>query len=54
MNKITRDFVSEEKREYRFKIGQLLASALSGFLAGVIVASIVWMIALQYLMNMAG
>ena len=48
MNNIVRDFISEEKREYRFKIGGLIASALSGFLAGIVVASIIWVIALQY------
>ena len=48
MNNITRDFVSEESREYRMKIGGILASALSGFIAGIIVASIIWMVAFRY------
>lgn len=40
MNKVTRDFVSDEKRDFKFKIGHILASGLTGFLAGVIVTGI--------------
>ena len=40
MNKILRDFISEEHREFKIKIGKLLASSLAGFVAGVIVTSI--------------
>ncbi|MEK7464668.1 MAG: hypothetical protein AAB617_02730 [Patescibacteria group bacterium] len=36
-----RDFVSEEERQYRYRIGKLLASSLSGFVAGVIFTSII-------------
>jgi len=43
MNKITRDFVSEEKREYNFRIGNTVASALAGFVAGAIAAIIVFL-----------
>jgi len=42
MNNLLKDFVSTEPRDYSFKIGHDLASALSGFATGVIVASIVW------------
>lgn len=42
MNSITRDFVSEEPREYGFKFGHTIASALSGFIAGVLATGIVW------------
>ena len=45
MNKFLKDFVSEEERYFEFKIGKMLASSLSGFIAGSVVASIVWMIA---------
>ncbi|HPW34150.1 MAG TPA: hypothetical protein PK367_00090 [Candidatus Paceibacterota bacterium] len=31
-----RDFYSEEGRVYKFKIGKLLASSLSGFVAGIL------------------
>jgi len=49
MNNITRDFVSQEQREYKIKIGGILASALSGFIAGIIVASLIWMVAFRFL-----
>jgi len=42
MQKIFRDFVSDEKREFKYKLGRLIASGLSGFIAGVIAASIFW------------
>jgi len=41
MYNIFRDFYSEENREYKFKIGSIKASALSGFIAGVIFTLIV-------------
>ena len=41
-----RDFVSEEKREFPVKIGKHVASSLSGFIAGVLVATILWGMAL--------
>lgn len=44
MNKYLKDFASDEERNFQFKIGKVLASSLSGFIAGVIVASIVWWI----------
>ncbi len=37
-----RDFISKEERPFKFKIGWVNASALSGFIAGVIAASIIW------------
>ena len=39
------DFVSQEKKSYRFIIGRVLASSLSGFIAGFIFASILWALA---------
>jgi len=49
MNPATKDFVSEEPRAFRFKMGRVLASSLAGFIAGVIVASIVWGIGVWYI-----
>lgn len=49
MNKLTRDFISEEKRDYKFRLGGLIASSLSGFVGGAIVATIIWIIALKIL-----
>jgi hypothetical protein len=42
MNLIPKDFIVEDQREYRVKIGRVKASSLSGFLAGAITASIIW------------
>ena len=41
INNFLRDFVSEEKRSYHFKIGKIIASSLTGFVAGAIVATII-------------
>lgn len=47
------DFVSIGSTEkYQYKLGRSVASALSGFIAGVIVASIVWS-AVAYFANIA-
>lgn len=44
MNEFLKDFVSEEERYFKFKIGKMLASSLSGFVAGVVITSIFWII----------
>jgi hypothetical protein len=49
--KILSEFVSDEKRDYKFKLGRMIASSLAGFVAGAIVASIVWYVALAYITN---
>jgi len=49
LHNLSRDFISEEQRQFKFKIGRTLASALSGFIAGVIFASIFWVIFLYFL-----
>lgn len=48
MVKIFREFVSEESRDFRFKLGKWLASGLSGFIFGVIVASLFWYIGIYF------
>jgi len=50
-NKLTKDFVSEEPRQYHFKMGQVIASSLSGVVAGAAIASIIWYIAIEVLTN---
>ena len=40
-NKILRDFVSEEKRSFRFQLGKVVASSLTGFIVGAITATII-------------
>jgi hypothetical protein len=47
-----RDFFSKDDRQFNFQIGRRLASSLSGFIAGVIVTSIIWLLAV-YLHNVA-
>jgi len=42
MNKLAREFVSKEDRKFSMRLGSHLASPLSGFLAGAVVATIVW------------
>lgn len=44
-----RDFISTEKRNYRFQLGTTVASALSGFIAGVIATSIFWAVSIEIL-----
>lgn len=41
---ILRDFISNEKRDFKVRIGSTIASSLTGFVAGIIVASIIWWI----------
>lgn len=50
-NKIRDEFGSNEGREYKFKIGRFRASTLTGFIAGAIMASIIWF-AVAFFMNL--
>ena len=38
--KTSNDFISNDNKKFEWRIGKLLASSLSGFIAGIIVASI--------------
>lgn len=40
MKKTTNDFVSNDKKKFDWKIGKILASSLSGFIAGIIVTAL--------------
>jgi hypothetical protein len=40
MEKSFDDFVSHDRKRFKWKIGKMLASSLSGFLAGIVVATI--------------
>ncbi|MFA5172967.1 MAG: hypothetical protein WC435_00995 [Candidatus Paceibacterota bacterium] len=42
LKNLHRDFVSKEERRFKFVIGKTLASSLTGFVAGVVFASIFW------------
>lgn len=44
MNKLARDFISDEKRQFNFVIGTTIASALSGFIAGAVSSLIIFMV----------
>lgn len=48
MNEMFQDFISEEHRKFHFRMGRHLASALSGFMVGVVIASIVWGVGVWY------
>jgi hypothetical protein len=39
---IEKEFISEERRKFKWQIGRTIASSLSGFLAGLIVAAILF------------
>jgi tetrahydromethanopterin S-methyltransferase subunit F len=41
MKKFIEDFISNENKDYKFRIGKVIASSLSGFIAGFIVATII-------------
>lgn len=40
------EFISKEERDYSFKVGKSLASALAGFVAGSVFTSVIWFFAL--------
>jgi hypothetical protein len=48
MSKKQNDFVVTEGRAYKFQMGKHIASGLSGFLAGVIFSSIIWILIFIY------
>jgi uncharacterized RDD family membrane protein YckC len=48
MKKTPNEFTAPDSRQYRFQLGKRVASALSGFIAGAIFASIVWILILLY------
>jgi hypothetical protein len=47
-----REFISDEKRNYKLHIGSTIASSLAGVICGAIIASIVWYIAFKYTFDM--
>ena len=40
MKEIVDEFVSKERRKFKWSLGRAVASSLSGFIAGIIVATI--------------
>ncbi|MDO8443081.1 MAG: hypothetical protein Q7S81_02395 [bacterium] len=45
----TKQFICDEHRKFKFRIGNILASGLSGFIAGVVFASIFWVMVILFL-----
>ncbi len=41
MEDVKDSFISHEKRRFKFSLGRVLASSLSGFIAGIIVTLII-------------
>ncbi len=50
---LLRDFISKESRGFKFRIGNMLASSLAGFVFGVIAASIIWMATIYIYQSLA-
>jgi len=48
-----REFISEEKRNYKIQIGSTIASSLAGVVCGAVLASIIWYVALKYFLSIA-
>jgi hypothetical protein len=46
-----REFISDEKRNYKIQIGSTIASSLAGVVCGAVLASIIWYAALKYFLN---
>jgi len=40
MKKMSNDFISNDNKNYKWRCGKLLASSLSGFIAGMIVSAL--------------
>ncbi len=49
MNKLIEEFISDDRRVYRFKIGTVIASSFAGFLGGMIAATAIILLVLNYL-----
>ena len=43
-----RDFISEDDRKYKFRLGRTIASSLTGFIGGALAASIIWYLAIYF------
>jgi tetrahydromethanopterin S-methyltransferase subunit F len=51
MSKIAEEFVSNEKKDYKWKIGVINASSLSGFIAGFLVAAVFFLVVFDIAMK---
>ena len=41
---MAREFVSGEKNGYDYSLGNLVATSFSGFIAGIVVACLIWIV----------
>jgi hypothetical protein len=48
MHKTMRQFVCEENKKYKFMVGNIVASSLTGFIGGIVVASIIWYVVIYF------
>lgn len=48
---ISDNFVSHENKRYVFKLGNLIASGLTGFIFGVVVTSLILLLSFQFFFN---
>ncbi|MDD4412448.1 MAG: hypothetical protein PHR00_02270 [Patescibacteria group bacterium] len=44
---IAKEFVSSEKNQYAYSLGNLIASSFSGFIAGLIVTCLIWIVVIN-------
>jgi len=44
-----KEFVCEEHKKFKVKVGNVLASSLSGFIAGAVFATIFWLMVMLFL-----
>lgn len=50
MSNLSRDFISNEQRDFKFHIGKTIASSLSGFIAGVF-ATLIFLVIIFYFLK---
>ncbi len=54
MKNLFRDFISYEKRDYKYKVGRTVASSLTGFLVGAVATHIIWFSTFKHLLDIIG
>lgn len=41
---VSKEFITEEANTYSYSLGNLVASSFSGFIAGIVVTSLIWIV----------
>lgn len=44
-----RDFISDEKNNFRYSLGNVVATSFSGFIAGLVASSLIWILIVNVL-----